>query len=134
MASLSDRLSRNPEPWKAEPGDVIEGTVVAVEQREGDYGPYPWLDIDADDGRQLGFAAWDTVARNEIVKLQPKPGDRIGIRCLGKVKGATRSYNGWKVVVEKPDQPAGAVDWSRMQKAVAAEMGDDRPADWFEEE
>ena len=99
MSSLQDRLNRDPEVVKIEPGESIVGTVLDITTRENEYGSYPLVSLETDDGRELEWHAFHTVAQNELVKVNPQPGDVLGVRNLGKRDG--KSYVSYRLVVER---------------------------------
>ncbi len=116
--SLEERLASDPEAWMAEPGEMLVGIVVTVERRESSYGAYPALTIRKDDGDEVTFHAFRTVAKSELVRSRPVVGDRIGILYTGPVKGT--DYHGYRI---RLDRAVGTeIDWSEFE-------GDNKPAD-----
>ena len=124
MSSLEDRLARDPEPWKPKPGDVLVGKVVSITEGEAGYGPYPLLEVEADDGAVRSVHAFHTVLKNELARLRPRPGERLGILYKGKI-GDNR-YESYRVAVERDDEFEGRndVDWDRVAQESASELGD----------
>lgn len=125
--SLEDRLDRDSESWRPEPGDKLVGTVVEVSTFQGDYQPYPVIEVEKDDGTVWAFHAYHTVAKNEIARLEPAEGDKIGIKYFGKVKtkpgSKYDSYEKYAIKVQKasgevPDAP----DWKAMKAETDAEL------------
>lgn len=115
--SLNDRLDREPAPgWRPEPGDKVIGTIVEISEAPGtDFGAYPLITIEQDDGTEIAVHAFHSVLRNELESKQPSEGDRIGIRYAGKVAGKSggRDYESYRVVLERvtpraTDTPAPA--------------------------
>ena len=103
--TIEDRLNREPEAWKPQPGDRLIGTVVEVEEYRSDYGTYPMITISTDDGQEWMFHAFHTVARTEIERKQPKPGDRIGIAYHGL---SEKGYEQYRIVLERQNGVAVA--------------------------
>ncbi len=103
MTSIEDRLSQIPQTWKPDPGDQLVGVVVAVTTRTNDYGVYPVVAVEAD-GVEWEFHGYHTVARLELERQNPQPGDQIGIRYLGKPDG--KPYEQYRVIVEQLDGPS----------------------------
>ena len=103
MRSIDDRLDSFAEAWKPEPGDKLIGTVVDLDERDSAYGdePYPIVTVETDDGNELAFHAFHTVARNELAKQRPAIGDRIGIAYHGKQDG--KNYESYRVIVERAE-------------------------------
>lgn len=112
--SLDDRLDDGfAEAWKPEPGNKLIGIVTELDERENDYGTYPIVTVQTDDGQELAFHAFRTVARNELAKQRPKVGDRIGIKYEGKPPG--KEYELYRVKVERVDEPQQTIDWSKHE-------------------
>lgn len=125
MSDMMDRLDRDAEPWKPSPGDKLTGTVASVEIFTGQYGDYPLLLVVGDDGTENAVHAFHTVLRSELARKQPKPGDRIGIKYVGK--DTEKGYERYRVVLDS-ERPAG-VDWSQVARVADGELGDDTPPD-----
>lgn len=113
MSSISDALDKDYAPaWRPEPGDKLVGVVVDLSEREGLDGIYPIVTVRTDDGTDVAFHAFHTVAANELAKLRPKIGDQIGIKYVGRIQGANSrsSYHGYRVRTIGTTQ---GVNWSR---------------------
>lgn len=125
--SLSDRLDSFAEAWKPKPGDKLLGVIVDLDERTSSYDddPYPIVTVQTDDGQELAWHAFHTVARNELAKQKPVVGDRIGIAYHGKPEG--KSYESYRVIVERTDGSPKTLDWSRHE-ATDEEL-DDTSAD-----
>jgi hypothetical protein len=75
--------------WRPDPGDKLVGEIVELGQRAGyNDEPYPIVTIKQDDGVELAFHAFHTVARNELAKLRPQIGQRLAVRYEGEKQGA----------------------------------------------
>jgi hypothetical protein len=121
MPTLHDRLARDPQGWRPQPGDSLVGTLIDVEERESDYGGvYPMLIIETDDGDEVAVHCFHTVLKNEVARQKPASGDRIGIRYKGRVGDA--KYESYRVVVEKANGETVAPDWDRMVADTDAEL------------
>ncbi len=110
--SIEDRLDREPAPgWRPEPGGQVVGKIVEISEAPGtDYGPYPLITVEQDDGTEVAVHAFHSVLKNEIDSKRPTEGDRIGIRYLGKKAGSSgRDYEAYRVVIERatPAQHGG---------------------------
>ena len=68
------------------------------------YLSYPLLCIATDDGESVRVHAFHTVAKRELSRLRPVPGDRIGIKYVGKDE--ERGYEKYRVVLERPQAEA----------------------------
>lgn len=126
--SMSDRLDQEVTAWRPEPGDKIYGKVVDISQNQGDYEPYPLLEIETPDGAMVAIHAFHTVLKSELAKKHPVAGDSIGIKYLGKTAG--KDYEGYRVIIDRATPVAG--DWmqSTEPEAAGATRG---PAPVFEE-
>jgi len=128
MRSIADRLDNFAEAWKPKPGDKLIGVVVDLDERASDYddgSPYPIVTVENDDGQELAFHAFHTVARNELGKQRPQIGDRIGIAYHGKPEG--KSYESYRVIVEHAEPQAKAIDWDRHVADDETVAGTDDP-------
>jgi hypothetical protein len=121
--SIEDRLraAEAREPWRPAAGEQLVGTVLAITERESNYGGrYPLLIVASDDGRAFDVHAFEAVLLDELAKLRPRVGERIGIAYLGK--HAERGYHRYRLVVERDGQPS--IDWDRYGQQAAAELTD----------
>jgi hypothetical protein len=116
---LTTMLDSFPEGWRPNAGDKLIGVVIGLESRSGEYGEYPIVSVRTDDGHDLAFHAFHTVARGELEKLPPKLGDRIGIAYHGPhpVKG----YERYRIVIVR-----GAGEAAGDEALPSAEPGPDR--------
>lgn len=123
--SIADRLGNKSEAWVAEEGDQLTGTVISLGELEGDYGPYPTVEIRDEDGKYWMWHAFDTVAKNELARQKPSIGDAIGIAYLGvkKTKPGSKydSFKDWQVIVEKATGPVTTPNWDEHAAAAADE-------------
>ena len=113
--SLEDRLDSTAEAWRPEAGDKIVGTVVDVDSRDGEFGLYPIVTVQTDTGDERAVHAFHTVLKREFAKRQPRPGERIGIKYLGKHE---RGYEAYRIVWA---EVAAAPDWSAIGVEAEAE-------------
>jgi hypothetical protein len=123
LTTIDDQLDRDFAPaWRPKPGDQIVGVVTDLAVRDGDYGRYPVVTIRAEgsgfDG-EVAIHAFHAVLASELARVEPKVGDQIGIRYLGLVDGAERSYHGYRVAKEGLTDPV--VDWSAFRDIGAEE-------------
>lgn len=116
VRQLEEQLSSDVEAWMPAPGEVLSGTVVAIDTRTTDYGAYPALTIQKLDGSELVFHAFRTVALNEVIRQRPKPGDLIAVLYTGVVKGA--DYHGYRVKIGGIREQD--YDWSQFQEKKKA--------------
>jgi hypothetical protein len=130
---LADRLSGASEPWRPadnedHPNPLI-GTVVEIDEGDGDYGPYPILYIKDDDGNEWRWHVFGGVAQGRMIKLRPEVGDTIGARFLGTVPSKTKGYKpyaNWKIALEKASgKAAGGPDWDAMKATPEDDVAPD---------
>jgi hypothetical protein len=118
------------EAWRPAPGDQVIGRVVSIDERTGDYEPYPCITIHTSDDTLVAVHGFHTVLKNELSKFAPQEGDEIGISYRGlKKSGAGREFENYRVVVERSDgSPAAATDWSAHAASAKADLdaGDDQ--------
>jgi hypothetical protein len=118
--NLAAALDRDFAPaWRPEPGDKLIGRVVELGERTTEYGTYPIVTVQTDEGERFAAHAIHTVLASQLAGKRPKVGERIGIVYRGKVKGDEREYHSYRVEVERDGD--AAVDWSRH---ADAEEGD----------
>ena len=122
MTSLEERLDSFADPWKPNAGEKLVGTVVDLDERDGEFGKYPIVTVRTGEGDDLAFHAFHTVARNELAKQRPQVGERIGIAYRGKPVGKT--YESYRIIVDR-DGGARQLDWERIGVEARAEAGGD---------
>lgn len=130
MNSLFDRLDRFAEAWRpTTAGEKIVGRVVDVDLRESEYGaPYPIVTIETDDGVELAFHGFHTVARRELAKQRPQVGDRIGIAYHGRGEPSRPGMSGaelYRIIVERAEPEP--VDWGAVDPGGDPANDDDDP-------
>ncbi len=108
--------------WRPKPGDVLIGTVVRVSEGVSTYGEgtYPIVSVKTDDGEVVNAHAFHAVLKSELAKARPARGDRIGIRYEGKPPD--RSYEMYKVAIEKPDAKPAEPNWDEIRKKAEEEL------------
>ena len=128
--------------WMTEtPGDSISGVVTDLDVAWSNFrarhlpndpngGNYPLLSIRTDDGEVKKVHAFRTVLYNEVMKRQPKPGERITITFTGLGKAKDGNNAPWLYTVETPDRDPDAVAknvYDRLPGAAApvADAADD---------
>jgi hypothetical protein len=138
--SLEDLMSRNVRSWmphkEADQPHGITGTVIKVTTTQSDFSDalVPVLEIVPDDDPEIIWrvTGYHGVLAREIADQRPAQGDRIGIRWQGEVEGAKATYHSYRVALERAEQPAVPIDWELIEKAAAAELGEDEEP--FEDE
>lgn len=106
--SLEDRLEQGNAPaWRPdqEDADLLVGKVIDIDRVDGDYDPYPVLTVEKEDGTQVAVHGMHTVLKNELLRLKPNIGERIGIKFLGEQEAKPgsrfKSYIGYRVRVDR---------------------------------
>jgi hypothetical protein len=127
MRSISEQLESFAEAWRPEPGDALIGEVVDLDERDSEYGdvPYPIVTVLTDDGNEVAFHGFHTIARRELAKKQPQVGERIGIKYIGPAsttKAGMSPAQLYKIVVER-EESKKTVDWERIGAEADAADG-----------
>jgi hypothetical protein len=108
--SIEHDLDRDPTSWRPQPGEKIVGTVVDLATIDRGYGDYLVVTLRTDDGDELDVHCYHTVLASELARLQPRVGERLGIKYLGRDDG--RRYERYRVRIERlSDEP----DWSKIR-------------------
>jgi len=110
--------------WRPEPGDKLVGNVTELSERDGAFGVYPIVTVRQSNGEELAIHAFHDVLQNELARIAPKHGDEIGVKYEGK--DADRGYHRYRV--RRAGSDAGLA-WSKYAKSVAADSGEQGPAD-----
>lgn len=89
--------------WQPEPGDIIVGTIVGFSIGSGQYGDVNIATIHDEEINQ-DLAVWlsSKVLLNEFQRLEPKIGERIGIRYDGK--HPDKGYHRYIVQIDRKDE------------------------------
>jgi hypothetical protein len=108
--TMEQRLDFEPDPWDPSPGDKVAGEVVAVTEYDDKFNPgatYPVVDLLVDPETLTGVRLYGsrTVLRNELRRLDPQPGDWLGVKYLGRIAG--NDYDSYKVAMERRRPPQG---------------------------
>jgi hypothetical protein len=92
----------------------VEGVLTLVDMSaEGQWGRYPILHLDLDDGTSLAVHAFRTVLRNKLTELAPKYGERLKIAWGGeKPTKAGTKYHDYRVMVV--GREGGSFNWDAL--------------------
>ncbi len=75
--------------WRPNAGDQLVGRVTRVDKGMNEYGAYPIVTVQLDDGGdQVAVHAFHQALRTRLTELRPAPGERIGIKYFGQVETA----------------------------------------------
>lgn len=98
------------EGWRPNPGDILTGTVLSINNRWSDWTNafYPVLTIQPDGGGDpKSIHAFHAALFRRVLTLRPQEGERIGIKYHGEVEnsdGKTKS----KIYTLKVDRAPGS--------------------------
>ena len=119
--------------WRWEqPGDGVEGIVVAVSSRKHDNHPegYPIITIRQPNGEDIAVHCMATVLKNEVTERHPRTGDEMAFVFDGKKNsGAGRAYNAFRVA-HRPGNgqvPQAAPRHQEPQNASWGSLNNDPP-------
>lgn len=136
MSKLAERAARFPESWRPAQGDVLEGVVTELDERDSEYGPpYAIVTVETDDGGELAAHCFHTMLRNAIARQNPQVGDRIAIAYhgLGEAQPGMSAPHRYRVIVERGEQPLSTQETNeglseaQPQLAEATANDDDVP-------
>lgn len=120
-----------------EDNPIIMGTFLRVDWGPSEYGQVP-IAVLQKDNKEYGVWMFHAVLRNQFAQVKPAVGEPVGVKFLGKKKGASgREYSNY-VVKRVPKAGAEAFDWDAISdEAVSADIAPaaDTPlsADWSSE-
>jgi len=112
-----------PTRWNPEdlPGAMLVGTLLRYETIVTDFGPSQVAVIeDEDDGTVYGVALFRSVLKKRFDTLEPRAGDRIGLKYVGFAEPTKKGGNGYHNYVLKVEHTAAA-------PTEAVEQGDELP-------
>lgn len=99
--SLKDRLLTELRSWRPDQEDepTLEGVVVELGTFIGDYGESPTVTVLTDDGDELIWNVFGTVAEKQFGQARLEVGNRVGIGYLGwRNEGKEGAYKNWRVI------------------------------------
>lgn len=112
MDGLEDASADFADAWEPEEGDTLVGTLVRRSTRNGDYGAYEILTIEANGDRStvggesvedetpLAVHAYHTVLAQEVEEQDPTPGNLVAIRFNGVAESESgREYKSYAMKV-----------------------------------
>lgn len=105
----------NPGAEDANHDNPLEGKIVSVDVRTGgEWGDYPIITVEKEDGSQVAIHAFRVVLLNEFVAKAPKIGETIRVHYGGtkQPKGNGKPYHVYKVVVV--GREGGEFAWGRF--------------------
>jgi len=122
VSTFETRLDSFPTGWRPEIGDALVGTVTEISTRESEFGgDYPLVVVATEDGDEIAIHGFHAVLKNELARLRPREGDKLGIKYHGRdVKGG---YERYRVIIDRADGWS-APDWDRMTEPVPDPTGE----------
>lgn len=113
VSELKKYRDEHPDVWiPVEVNDCLQGKVVDVDtawsdlKNNGDGDFYPLLTVETTDGLELKWHAFETVADNAVMKVEPVPGEHIIITYKGESENAKKGQSPAKLfTVRCPDRP-----------------------------
>ncbi len=98
-----------PEAWRPEGvGDALVGKLVDVRRGVSQYGVFDVAVIRDGEEREWGLWLSSQGLRQQWDELQPRVGERVGVKYLGEQQSAARrTYKLWGVLVDRPEEPVG---------------------------
>jgi hypothetical protein len=115
VSDLRERLGADfPPPVILEQGQSFVGTYERLERGFAEHRGQTWVMVlRGEDGELHSLWLLHQALLNGLKRLQPKPGEMVGVHKLGKRKSATGSdYVDWRVLVDR--QPPG---WDEVDPA-----------------
>lgn len=105
------------EGWKPEPGDILEGRITSIDTGTNEYGTYPIVTIERDDGSSGAVHCFHTALRSQFARLRPQIGMKVGVKYLGKQQAknpvAGRSeYANYRVIMP---EGGGGYNWAQEE-------------------
>lgn len=104
-------------------GDKLVGTITALDERTSDYGTYPIVTVQTDEG-ETAFHGFHTVAKNEIARQRPEIGDEIAVKYFG-ISSDDHGYERYRVLVDHKSAPATTPDWDKLGADAERELRGD---------
>lgn len=115
--SMLDTIDDNTEVIAFKPdtaGEGVEGVVLSRDITSSEYttDDIPVILLTTDEGVVRSVRGYHSVLRNEINRADPKTGDRIAVKYLGKkpTKDGKKSFHAYKVAVKRADMLSGMRD------------------------
>lgn len=112
-------LSADTVSWRPEPGDEVLGLLKALTRRTTEHSEnYPVLTIAPLDGSTwIDVHAFHTVLWDEVEKQDPRVGDLVGVRYIGRVAGGKGGdgYERYRFGAQRLASSSGSPDPAALQ-------------------
>lgn len=89
-----------PAAWKPQAGGVLVGTVESYDTGFTPYGAVRTVIVMQGDGERVSLWLSSTVLLDLFRRHKPKPGERIGLKYLGK--DPKKGYHRYHLIVDRP--------------------------------
>jgi hypothetical protein len=138
MGRFSEQDFQFAPAWRPEAGDILEGKVTEVTSRVTDYGEYPIVTLDTEEGRtkdnemisgEIAVHGVHTSLRNQIADGKPQPGDYVGVWFQGLVRrNDADDFYGYRMKIDRVARMAPAVFDDKLSfDESSADDSDDVP-------
>jgi hypothetical protein len=103
-------ITSSGESWQPNPGDDLEGEVVATGTGTSQYGDFPWVTIRKKDDTDVLLNGFGAVLQRTLPTL--KVGDKVLILYGGlqKAGNSGREYKAYEVLVDQPVEGDAGVE------------------------
>jgi hypothetical protein len=90
-----------PEAWRPKPGEVLIGVIESYDIGHTPYGPVRTvIATEEKTGEKVSLWLSSTVLLEQFKRHQPKPGERFGLKYLGK--DAEKGYHRYRLIIDRP--------------------------------
>lgn len=92
-----------PPAWKPKPGEVLVGFIESYDVGHTPFGAVRTVMI-AQEATGEVVSVWlsSTVLLDQFQKQKPKPGERVGLKYLGRDEA--KGYHRYRLLVDRPDE------------------------------
>lgn len=101
-----------PKAWHPETEPVLVGTVLRFTVAPGQHGPCKTAIIQRDDDTRVAVWQNSVVLESLFATEDPKPGEKIGLRYLGK--HPEKNYKKFRLIVDRAEAPSPAPHVARL--------------------
>jgi len=102
LAQEMDDFEDWPPSWKPDVGEALVGNVISYDRGFTQYGDVRTVIIkDEETGERKSLWLNTKVLLDLFNRLKPKPGERIGLKYLGKEE--TKGYHRYHMIVDRPE-------------------------------
>lgn len=74
------------EGWRPKDGDTLIGRVTDLSMGNSEYGSYPIVTVQPEDGDAVAVHCFHTSLNNQMQQIRPRVGETVGIKFKGKTK------------------------------------------------